>query len=133
MKMVNTYGQSAKSGLNKSILDVCWSKFIDILSYKAEWNDKQIIKVDRFFPSSKTCSKCGWINNSFSLKDREWICSQCGTKHDRDVNAATNILNEGYRLKITSVGTTDHGRGGEVRPDFRQVTVESSKVQENVS
>jgi len=126
-------GQLAKSGLNKSILDACWGKFISMLEYKADWNDKEIIHVDRFFPSSKTCNSCGWINSSLTLKDREWICPKCGATHDRDVNAATNILNEGCRLKNISVGTTDHGREGEVRPDFRQVTVESSKAQEIVS
>ncbi len=108
-------GQSVKSGLNKSILSVAWGTFIDVLEYKAGWNDKQIIHIDRFFPSSKTCNKCGWINNDLKLKDREWICPKCGKKHDRDLNAAINILNEGYRLNISD-GTSDYGRGAKIRP-----------------
>ena len=111
-------GQSAKSGLNKSILDVAWGTFIDVLEYKALWNDKQVIHIDRFFPSSKTCSKCGWINNSLTLKDRNWICPKCGEKHDRDFNAAINILNEGYRLDNISAGTTDYERGAKIRPNL---------------
>lgn len=123
-------GQSAKSGLNKSILDASWGTFIDILEYKASWNDKQIIHIDRFFPSSKTCSKCGWINNSLTLKDREWICPKCGEKHDRDFNAATNILNEGYRKNI-SVGTTDYERGAKIRPKKLGTSNETLKEKEH--
>ena len=64
--------------LSKSISDVSWGKFINILEYKSLWNDKQVVHIDRFFPSSKTCSKCGWINNNLTLKDREWKCDKCG-------------------------------------------------------
>jgi putative transposase len=66
--------------------------------YKAEWNDKSVIKINRFFPSSKTCSKCGWKNNNLTLKDRKWICKECGEILDRDVNAAINILKEGLKI-----------------------------------
>jgi putative transposase len=134
-------GQSAKSGLNKSILDVSWGTFIDILEYKANWNDKQVIHVDRFFPSSKTCSKCGWINNSLTLKDRSWTCINCNKKHDRDVNAAINILNEGYRKNIIesseislSVGTTDYEHGAKIRPTLVGTSFEVfKKKKHNVS
>jgi len=127
-------GQSAKSGLNKSILDVAWGTFINFLEYKASWNDKQIIHIDRFFPSSKTCSKCGWINNSLTLNDREWICPKCGEKHDRDFNAATNIQNEGYRLCLVnniSVGTTDYERGAKIRPKKLGTSDETFKEKEH--
>jgi putative transposase len=110
-------GQSAKSGLNKSILDVAWGNFIDVLEYKALWNDKQVIHIDRFFPSSKTCNKCGWINNSLTLKDKTWICPKCSEKHDRDFNAAINILNEGYRKNVSD-GTSDYERGAKIRPNL---------------
>jgi putative transposase len=123
-------GQSKKSGLNKSILDVSWSKFINILEYKANWNDKSIIHIDRFFPSSKTCSKCGWINNNLTLKDRTWIC-KCGEKHDRDINASINILNEGYRLNNISVGTTDYERGDQIRPEKSGIICETLKEKEH--
>ena len=124
-------GQSAKSGLNKSILDVAWGTFIDVLEYKALWNDKQVIHIDRFFPSSKTCSKCGWINNGLTLKDRTWICPKCGEKHDRDFNAAINILNEGYRLDNISVGTTDYERGAKIRPKKLGTSNETLKEKEH--
>jgi putative transposase len=124
-------GQSAKSGLNKSILDASWGSFIDILEYKASWNDKQVIHIDRFFPSSKTCSKCGWINNGLTLKDRTWICPKCDEKHDRDFNAAINILNEGYRLDNISVGTTDYERGAKIRPKKLGTSKETLKEKEH--
>ena len=127
---LNVKGMMKNHKLSKAISDVSWGKFIDTLEYKANWNDKQIIHIDRFFPSSKTCSKCGWINNSLTLKDREWICPKCGTKHDRDFNAAINILNEGYRLNI-SVGTTDYERGDQIRPDKSGVIRETLKEKEH--
>lgn len=80
--------------LAQAISDVSWSKFIEILSYKCDWYGKNLIKVDRFFASSKTCSKCGLINDALTLKDRIWTCD-CGTTHDRDINAAINIRNSG--------------------------------------
>jgi len=123
---LNVKGMMKNHKLSKAISDVCWSKFIDTLEYKAEWNDKSIVHIDRFFPSSKTCSKCGWINNKLTLKDREWICPKCGEKHDRDFNAATNILNEGYRINI-SVGTTDYERGDQIRPTSVGVICETLK------
>jgi len=84
-------GQSAKSGLNKSIQDVGWSMFVTMLEYKAEWYGKNILRIGRFEPSSKTCSCCGAINKELTLQDREWTCKSCGTLLNRDVNAAINI------------------------------------------
>jgi len=72
--------------------------FLTYLSYKLEWRGKKLIKVDRFFPSSKKCSVCGHINHELTLSDRTWTCPICGKKHDRDINAAINIKNEGLRL-----------------------------------
>ena len=126
---LNIKGMMKNHKLSKAISDVCWSKFIDTLEYKANWNDKSVVHIDRFFPSSKTCSKCGWINNNLTLKDREWICPKCGEKHDRDFNAATNILNEGYRINI-SVGTTDYERGDQIRPEKSGAICETLKEKE---
>ncbi len=112
---LNIKGMIKNHKLSKAISDVSWGKFINVLEYKASWNDKQVIHIDRFFPSSKACSKCGWINNNLTLKDRTWICPKCGEKHDRDVNAAINILNEGYRKNISD-GTSDYERGAKIRP-----------------
>jgi len=125
-------GQSAKSGLNKSILDVAWGTFIDVLEYKALWNDKQVIHIDRFYPSSKACSKCGWVNNNLTLKDRNWTCPECNSVHDRDVNAAINILNEGYRKNISD-GTSDYERGAKINPKKLGTSDETLKKKELVS
>ena len=90
-------GQSAKSGLNKAILDMGWTEFKSMVEYKCDWYGKNLSIIGRFDPSSKTCSVCGTINKDLTLKDREWICSKCNEKHDRDINAAINIRNFGLR------------------------------------
>ena len=85
--------------LAKSISDVSWSEFVRQLQYKADWQHKITQKIDKFFPSSQLCSCCGYKNtNTKDLGVREWECPQCHTVHDRDVNAAINICNEGLRL-----------------------------------
>ena len=84
--------------LAKSISDVSWSKFVELLRYKAEWYGRELVQIDKFFPSSKTCSSCGNIKKDLTLKDREYQCSSCGTKIDRDYNASLNILEEGLRI-----------------------------------
>lgn len=73
-----------------------WRNFLTMLEYKSNWNERQFIKVDRWFASSKTCSACGSINQELKLSQRSWVCS-CGAKHDRDHNAAKNILKEGLK------------------------------------
>lgn len=85
--------------LAKSISDCLWYELTRQLQYKAEWNNRDYIKVDRFFASSQKCNVCGYQNKETKdLTVRQWICPECGTEHDRDVNAAKNILNEGLRI-----------------------------------
>ena len=124
---LNVKGMIKNHKLAKHIADASWSKFVDMLLYKAKWNEKQIVKINRFFPSSKACHKCGYINQNLKLNDREWICPECETKLDRDLNAATNILIEGS--KNISAGISDYRRGDEIRPSSLGTICETSKVQ----
>ena len=112
---LNVKGMVKNHRLAKFISDASWGTFINILTYKAEWNDKKVVKIDRFYPSSQTCSVCGNINGQTKdLSVREWECSSCHTHHNRDVNAAINILRVGLK-QYTSAGTADYTGGEEVR------------------
>ncbi|WP_236617389.1 transposase [Lebetimonas sp. JS032] len=92
----------------KKIIDYAFSEFVNILSYKVN-----VIKIDRYYPSSKTCSNCGYVKEDLNLKERVWICPVCKTKHDRDINASINIC---------KVGASTFGIDG-VRPIIKQATI----------
>jgi len=106
---LNVKGMTKNHKLSKHIADASWGKFVTLLQYKCDWYGKKLVKVNRFYPSSKTCSECGWINQELKLSDREWTCNSCGAIHDRDLNASKNILKEG--LKIISAGAVDYTDG----------------------
>lgn len=84
--------------LGKSTNDNSYYKFVKMLDYKMEDRGKKLIKIDKYFPSSKMCSNCGYINKSLKLGDRHWICPDCNSNHDRDINAAINIRNAGLGI-----------------------------------
>ena len=102
MEDLNVQGMLRNHYLAKAISEVGFYKFKGILVNKALVNDKQVAFVDRFYPSSKTCSVCGYKKQDLTLNDRSWVCPNCGTKHDRDINAAVNILLEGKRMLTTA-------------------------------
>lgn len=97
---LNIKGMVKNHKLSKAISDASWGNFVRMLTYKAEWNNKKILKIDRFFPSSKTCNHCGYINQGLKLEMRSWECPSCKTNLDRDINAAKNILKEGLKKVV---------------------------------
>lgn len=116
---LNVKGIEKNHRLAKSITDASWGIFVSMLTYKAEWNGKKVVKIDRYFPSSQTCNVCGYVNkHTKDLSVREWECPVCHTHHDRDVNAAINILRFG--LNHTSAGAVDYTGGEEVRADLSE-------------
>ena len=112
---LNVRGMVRNHKLALSISDVGWGMFVNFLSYKLEQEEKKLVEIDRWFPSSKTCSNCLYQRDSLSLDIREWTCPSCNTRHDRDGNAALNIRAEGIRILQTE-GTPVSASGGDVRP-----------------
>jgi putative transposase len=111
---LNVKGMVANRKLSKSISDVSWSKFVEMLKYKANFKGIRIIEIDRFAPSSQLCNCCGYQNKELMLSDREWKCPKCGEVHDRDINAAINIKNIALKqLKLSensNIGDKKIGR-----------------------
>lgn len=114
---LNVKGMMTNHKLAKSIGNCGWGEFVRQLHYKADWYGRELITIDRFFPSSKICYHCGWINESLELKDREWAC-QCGKMINRDFNASLNILRQGLNQKC-GLGNKSH---------YKQKQVESLSI-----
>jgi putative transposase len=108
---LNVRGMMANHKIAGAVADSAWGEFARQLEYKCAWYGCALIRISRWYPSSKTCSTpdCGYINHGLTLDDREWTCPQCGALHDRDTNASINIL---------AVGLADkqNARRGAVRP-----------------
>ena len=100
MEDLSVSGMLKNHHLAKAISEVGFYKFKEILKSKAIANDKKVVLIDKFYPSSKTCSRCGYKNKDLKLSDRNWQCPECGEFHDRDLNAAKNILCEGQRISV---------------------------------
>lgn len=117
--------------LAQAFSDVSLGTFYTMLEYKASWNDKTVVKIGRYFPSTKTCSSCSYINQDLTLKDRKWTCPSCQTEHDRDVNASINILKEGLKIR-SGLGTKSDGKqkqvealplGESVKPEAQLISI----------
>ena len=112
---LNVKGMVRNRCLARSISDVGWSGLLVKLDYKLRDRGRHLVRIDRFYPSTKTCSGCGARNEALTLKDRHWVCGACGATHDRDVNAAVNIRNQGI-LKLKAEGLSVSAHGGCVCP-----------------
>ena len=98
MEDLNVQGMLKNHKLSKAIQELGFYRFKSILEDKSYNNGKRVVFVDRFYPSSKRCSCCGYIHKGLTLRDREWVCPECGEHHERDINASINILMEGERI-----------------------------------
>jgi putative transposase len=116
---LNVSGMKQNRKLAKSISDASWSELVSQLSYKCQWYGRSFHKISRWYPSSKTCNHCGHKRSEMTLDVREWVCPQCGTAHDRDLNASVNILHEGLRdlYDFSSSELLDYVRGEAIRPE----------------
>ena len=100
MEDLNVQGMMKNHHLAKAIQELGFYTFKSTLKNKAMMNDKFVIEVDRWFASSKTCHKCGYVYKDLTLHERKWVCPVCGERHDRDLNAAVNILIEGNKILV---------------------------------
>lgn len=121
---LNVKGMLANHSLAKHISDAGWGEFVRQLEYKAPWYGSTVVRADRFYPSSRTCSSCGAVKAKLPLEIRTYHCEACGLTLDRDLNAAINLAR--WTSQATSAGTSSvAGRGGEVRPERQKRAVEA--------
>lgn len=109
--------------LSRELADSCLGELIRQIQYKCNWNERECVKINRYFPSSKTCCECGFINQKLSLSDRTWSCPNCDSVLDRDFNASKNILKEGLNI-LSGLGT---------KSDTKQKREEASSLEESVN
>jgi putative transposase len=117
--------------LAQAISDVGWGEFVRQLEYKARWYGRTLVKIDKFYPSSKRCHACGHLLDSLSLEIRHWVCPECGVAHDRDINAARNILAAG--LAVAGVARVCQTWPGESSSRQDSVNKEPSPVRVGIS
>jgi putative transposase len=116
---LNVAGMVRNRRLPRAISDCGWGEFRRQLEYKCERYGRDLVVIDRWYPSSKTCSACGYLLGELSLGTRQWTCPSCGARHDRDINAAKNILAAGQAVTACGVGVRHSGASG-VRPAVKQ-------------
>ncbi|MEM4934899.1 MAG: IS200/IS605 family element RNA-guided endonuclease TnpB [candidate division WOR-3 bacterium] len=124
---LNVKGMIKNRKLSKHIADASWGNFVTLLQYKCDWYGKELVKVNRFFPSSKTCNECGWINQDLNLSIREWTCKN-GHKLDRDLNASQNILKEGLKIYGEELAITKVERKSDVSNSAYSVKPEAKPI-----
>lgn len=129
---LNVSGLMKNRKLAKHINDAAWGEFVRQLEYKGKWYGCAVVKVGRFAPSSKTCSVCGAIKYDLALKDRSWTCRVCSTTHDRDINAALNILKWGCEAH-TAKTAESNADGEHVRPSRVSARVRQRSLKSEVS
>lgn len=116
MEDLNVKGMLSNRRLSKAIWDCSLSELIRQIKYKCKWYGREFLQVSRWFPSSKTCGSCNYVNDSLTLSERQWTCPRCKAKHNRDANAANNILRQGLNQENRTVGTTEIADRLGVRP-----------------
>ena len=121
MEDLNIVGMVKNHSLAKSIQNICWGELRRVLEYKSKWLGHNLIFIDRWAPSTKTCSHCGFHNSALTLSDRSCTCPGCGTHHDRDINAAINIKRMGLETLLPAVSGFDGC--GEVGYDFGEASI----------
>ena len=125
LETLNVKGMVRNHSLAKSISDSGWGMFGRMCEYKAPWHGSVVVRIDRFFPSSKTCHVCGVVYDGLTLADRVWTCEACGTEHDRDGNAAINLLSA-----PTAGATASNACGDRVRRKSLRAGAQRSLKQE---
>lgn len=129
---LNVKGMIKNRKLSKHIADASWGNFVNLLQYKCDWYGRELVKVNRFFPSSKSCGDCGWINQELKLSDREWTCKSCGVVHDRDWNASLNILKEGLKIYGKELAITKVERKSDVGNNAHSMKPEAQPIANGV-
>ena len=137
MENLNVSGMMQNHNLAESISEMNFGEFRRMLEYKAEWYNRKMVFVGRFYPSSKTCNHCGYINKELKLSDRRWTCPHCGHVIERDYNAALNILDEGMKIigrstpesKLVENPTVDEPTGDSSLKSSGSVKQEANKAQ----
>ena len=127
---LNVSGMMQNHNLARSIQELSISKFMSILRYKLEWNNRDFVRIDRYYPSSKRCNDCGNINHNLTLNDRTWTCPSCGKIHDRDLNAAKNIHDEGKRIQFIGLSSSESTLG-EIETSHQSSNQEKNVIRWN--